>query len=762
MQTWTLLLGLSIVGAAFGTPQAPSLAGAPAPAMVTIRFELAPKGDSRELRGTLVLSPLPSGEPVVVTVEAGAVPDVALPEGSRWALGAQIPGYWTPQRVVAVEGWRAGRAELLALWPTATLKGVLKLSSQARAESFVVRIEDAPFSQASLPRADIACSLDEKLRFRCDVPAGELDVSFRAKGLIPVYRWGIALKPGEEKPVGELVLKKGSSLSGWVEVDGGRVALGCRAKLRTVTAGPPVAPSLSHRVAKAGNEAPVNLQGFFQLAGVAPGSYVLVVEQPGFAPAEVAGLDIWPDSETALQQPVLLQRPLELEIAIDPPLDWLQRPWRVEVLRAHDFAAGMDRRPEFDGLASEEGLVQVKGQRPGRYTVMVSDSLGNRWASDPLFEVTRENARRDIHIEVVSVHGLVTYGKEPLAATLWFGGRFGGERVEMTSDAEGQFHGVLPRGGTWRVELSVAEPRLETKLSVEVKPNRDGEAKVDVRLPDTVVFGRVLNEQGEALAGAEVSFTSVIGAVEAESDAEGRFETRALPEGRLLLSAQVFTPRGKLMSEEVGFELAEGQPVGPLDLVVRATKPLVGRVESLRGPVVGGSVLVYSQVPRMGASAVARTDLTGAFSVAVPGQALRLTAVVSPPGRALKAFDLPAMIDPVVLHVPEEGGRLELELPPKADRETEGVRVLVIHQDGLYLPLGDLLRWAMGHGVSMYEGRHVHVPSLAPGRYEACLTPAGLPVDPGAWKTAETICAAGTLYSGDTLQLRLDQTRTLK
>lgn len=756
----SLLIGLFLLGATPGTSQESRDVPPTDQHAVKVRFELAPKGETapQRLQGALVLQPVAvRGEPISVPVDGGSPVEVALPNRSRWTLNALFPGYWSPQKEIAAEAWRAERPEQVILWPIATLKGVLKLPPEAKAEGFAVRIEEAPFSRTSLPRADIPCSLDEKLAFSCEVPAGNVDLSFRAKSFIPAYRWGVALKPGEQKPLGEVIFKEGSSVSGWVTVEEGRVAPGCRAKLLTATAGRATAPSLSHRVAKAGNEAPVNRDGFFQLTGVAPGSYVLVVEQPGFAPAELPGVDVWPGSETGLMDPLLLQRPLELEIALAPPMDWLQRPWHVEILRAHDFSAQMDRKPVFDGLASEEGVVHVKGQRPGRYSVLVSDSLGNRLASDPVFEVSsRDEARREIRIELVSVRGEVTYGKDPIATTLWFGGRFGGQRVEMASDAEGTFHGVLPRGGRWRVAVSAAEPRLETRVAVEVEPNKDGEAEVDIQLPDTRVFGRVLTEQGAPLPGAEVSFESIAGSVEAESRAEGRFEMRALPQGRLLVSARAHAEKGRLLSEVVGFDLTEGRAVGPLDLVVRPTKPLVGRVESVRGPVVGGSVLVYSQDPPLGASAVARTGLDGAFTVAVPGYARRLTAVVSPPGRALKAFSLPAMEEPVVLHVPEEGGGLELDLPMEADQAGEQELAIVIHQDDLRLPQGDLLRWAMGHGVSMYEGRIVRIPQLAPGKYEACLTPVAVPgPNPESWKTSKTVCAEGYLFPGNTLRLKL-------
>ena len=746
-----------LFGASHGSSQ--ELAETQAP--VKVRFELAAKGPTQDLRGTLALKPVAvGGEPISLAVDGKALLEAVLPNGSRWALAVQIPGYWTPTRVVVAEPKPEDGLEKVILWPTATLRGTVKWTGEAEeAVALSVRIEGTPFSQAALPPGEIACTVGLDRRFSCEVPAGALDLSFRAKSYIPIYRWGVSLKPAEVKAVGEIALREGSSLSGWVTVEGGTVAPSCVAKLVTATAGPAVAPSMSHRVAKAGNRAPVNKEGFFQLTGIAPGSYVLVVEQPGFAPAELSGVDVWPSSETALPNPILLKRPLELEVLIDPPLDWLQRPWQVEVLRGHDFSVQLDRKPVFDGPASEDGLVHVKGQRPGRYSILVSDSLGNRFVADPMVQVLgREDARREIHIDLVSVGGQVTHGKEPVAATLWFGGRFGGHRVEMTSDVDGEFHGVLPQGGKWTVEVSAAEPRLETQVSVDVKPDREGEAVVDVRLPDTLVFGRVLNEQGEAIPGADVFFKSATAAIGAETGAEGRFESHALPEGLLQVSARAFTSQGKLLSEDTVLNLSEAHPVGPIDLVVRATKSLVGRVESLRGPVVGGTVLVFSQIPRIGAGAVARTDLDGGFSVAVPGQALHLTAIVSPPGRALKAFSLPAMKDPVVLHVPEEGGGLELELPLEADLLRQEEVVLIVHQDGHYLPGSDLLRWAMGHGVSMYEGRIVRVPQLAPGRYEACLTPATVPgADPNAWKSKKTVCAAGNLVAGNTLQLKLDR-----
>jgi uncharacterized GH25 family protein len=74
----------------------------------------------------------------------------------------------------------------------------------------------------------------------------------------------------------------------------------------------------------------------------------------------------------------------------------------------------------------------------------------------------------------------------------------------MESDDEGRFHGILPREGPWRIEVQAAEPAFSTWARAEVDAGRAGKATLDIRLPDTRIFGHVVDEQGKPVARADV------------------------------------------------------------------------------------------------------------------------------------------------------------------------------------------------------------------------------------------------------------------
>ena len=131
--------------------------------------------------------------------------------------------------------------------------------------------------------------------------------------------------------VGALVLARGSSLVGRVETaNGAPVSRLCRVEL------------LASAVALLRAEDPrradarstrAGAQGFFQLAGVAPGSYALSVSQPGFATTTLMRVVIERDQETQLAQPLVLTLPLQLEVEVSPALDPWGQPWRAVLMR---------------------------------------------------------------------------------------------------------------------------------------------------------------------------------------------------------------------------------------------------------------------------------------------------------------------------------------------------------------------------------------------------------------------------------------------
>lgn len=729
-----------------------------------IRIEIRLKGEPKgPLSGSVALRPANS-QADVLRVPLSSGPLLAkLPANTQWTLSSEIPGYWSPQEIIHSSGHGTSSVHTLVLWPTGKVEGVVKLqdSKQKMPGSFEVRLEPPPVKSkdSNAPRGVVACPIGEQGAWVCELPAGTLDVAFRAAGFIPHYRWGMEVRSGKTLKVGTLVLRQGASLVGWVEVEGGTLETGkCVARLEPLLAPGQGKPQIEARLRGATLEQPVNKEGFFQLEGIAPGNYRIEVRQPEYASARAFPIEVWERSETAVKQPLVLRRPLTLDLSISPPVDWLDRPWKVSLQRRSDFSASVEPDSLVESAADRQGRLRIAGQTPGRFHLAVADSQGNNFYSVRDLRIEGpEDARQSIEIDLVTVRGRVSLGEEPLEATLWFGGRFGSVKSQMESDAEGEFQGVLPREGEWKVEIRAGNPPLDTHAKVEVKADDRDEARVEIVLPDTLVFGKVVDESGRPAPGARVTVDSLISITEIQAEKDGTFELRAIPKGKIILWARSSSPEGPLTSDQRILETFDSQPSGPVDLVLRRTKDFSGRIRSSRGPVAGAMVTVASLRPAMGRTESARTGLDGRFSVKVPGKAEMLAVVVSPPGGALKAFQVPAIGDPVVLQVTEEAGDLEVVLPVSTEEAAEKGFVLSLTQDGVFLSPSLLLRWAEGHGVPHITPSGVQAPRLAPGEYEACFGPAAITEshEVADWKSRRAICATGYLSNGSRLMLEL-------
>jgi hypothetical protein len=724
-----------------------------------VRVEVEGYSGTVPLAGRVVLTPRVAGEALAAPLGPEAVASLRVPPRSRWSLRVEVPGHWAaPEEVVAGEG-EVTVLHRVPLWPTGTVSGSWKRPEKpAKLPREVdLRLDPPPTASARrAPRGTLTCPVDENGRWRCEVPAGRLDLAIQSPGHVPVYRWGVVLEAGKELPLGALPLREGSSLAGWVVVEDGALPAGrAKARLRPLVAGGNLDPDAGARLRRALLEAPVDGNGFFQLAGVAAGTYLVEVELPGFAPARAFPVEVWEGAETLLKRPLVLTRPLTLELSISPRLDWAGRPWQVEVSRVSDSSASVEPEPAWRGPAGEDGKVEVPGITPGAFHFEVADAEGNRFLSERDVRLeTPADARRELVVNLVYLRGEVLRGGEPLAADLWFGGRFGSPRVKMASDEDGAFEGVLPRGGPWRVDLQADEPRIETHVEVEVKPDETGDAQVSIELPDTHLFGRVLDEAGRAVEGARVTLNGLTAALVTKSGPEGEFELRAVPEGRAALDASVSSPEGPKTSDEVFVDLAGDRPVGPVELRLRRTRLVTGRVQSLRGPVPGAVVRVSPARPPMAYTESMHTGLDGAFSIPVPSSAETVSIVVSPPGSTLKAFEVPVADHGAVLNVPDAGGDLHVRLPfPPDDPQAQNL-TLVVLQDGRFLPPATLYRWAAGHGVRFQDETGVNVPRLAPGEYTVCLGPLAVlePRQVPAW-IATARCASGPLAAGSRLEL---------
>jgi len=569
-------------------------------------------------------------------------------------------------------------------------------------------------------------------------------------GFIAHDRWRAAVPVGKSLDLGTVVLKPGASVAGWAEVEGGPLdADSCVARLAPLQAAGG-SPATALQVNATALVAKVGKEGFFQLTGVAPGRYQLVVEQPGFAPATLSPLEVFARKETFIDRPIVLRRPLQLELQVSPPVDWLGKSWKLEVHRASELSSGF--REVFSGRADEHGLVVVPGQSPGRFLVNVADSLGNRlYAALDLKIDSPAEAKQTLEIKRITLQGKLSLGKEPLAATLWFGSHSGIVAVKMEADRDGHFQGVLPRAGLWELEIAAQDPKVHARTKVDVTAAASGRSSIDVDLPNTHLFGRVLeDETGAPVAGAEVSVVSEQANDLLITDPEGRFDTRGLATGLSQMGAR----SGSRTSDRMIVLLGESQDVGPMELRLKRSKALAGKVTSSRGPVAGAWVEVLPLRPEPLFGDSARTGPDGSFTTEIPGKTEMATVIVSAPGAALQAFVVPTGPDSPTLQVSEDSGNLEVVVPWNLQElQAQNLSVSIL-QNGLVLPSATLFRWASSHG-GQSSGSPYRFPALAPGNYTVCVaqrSPMGMPggqADPGAQ------CTNGDLAAGSQLKLEL-------
>ena len=109
----------------------------------------------------------------------------------------------------------------------------------------------------------------------------------------------------------------------------------------------------------------------------------------------------------------------------------------------------------------------------------------------------------------------------------------------MEADEEGRFSGVLSSDGFWTVDIEGSEPAFRARTRTEIRPDRFHRAAVSIDLPDTRVFGRIVDEHGKPVARASLVIASQSLDQHVQADDAGSFDVRGLSEGSLALMAAV-------------------------------------------------------------------------------------------------------------------------------------------------------------------------------------------------------------------------------
>ncbi len=660
---------------------------------------------------------------------------------------AVLSSQQAPPRIAPVEGP-----------PLGEISGILKVKDKAAPlpKRLLVKTLAAPdlLHRPAAPKGALDCPVDEKGAWKCSLPAATFDLVISAEGLTPAYRWGVRVPAGQTVSLGTVELPRGASVAAWVAVEDGAIAgEGCVARLTPLAAGGTGLESAAD-LRRTAVQREVRKDGFLQMTGLAPGTYTLEVAQPGYPPARVSPVRVDPGAETFLRDPVILRKARDQVFEISPPQDWLGRRWHARVLRTED--RGVPSPVVFDGAVEEEGRFTITGLSAGSFQIDLLDSLGNRLFSSERRLGGADSGPETLEVDLVTVEGRLRLGEEPLAASLWFGGQSGAASIKMESDREGRFHGVLPRTGLWRIEIEAGEPALQTWTREEIEESRSGKARLDIHLPDTRVFGRVVDEQGHPVAGATVLLQGEGVEQIQETAAQGAFEARALPEGPLWLGAT--SESEKSASGRTFLTLAKDLPVGPIELRLHPVERLTGTVGSPRGPVAGARVMVLSRLPD-GGGGIAATDLEGVFTVELPRTSPRVLAIVSAPGFPLRAFDAGVEAQRIAISLPDEGGDLEIRMPGNGEDLSRANLTLAVLQNGVPIPLSVLTRWAYERGQPRGAGgRSVLIPNVAAGEYRVCVLPAQAEAAlPWTSLPEGAPCDSGFLAPGAKLSLKVER-----
>jgi len=567
----------------------------------------------------------------------------------------------------------------------------------------------------------------------------------KGEGLIPVYRWGVVVEEGKDRNLGNLKLQRGSSVAGWVALKSGDLSeQKLRVELSQEISGLPGSREEYNRLRSLSLKTEANDRGFFQFSGVSPGTYVVTASGEGFAPARRGSIVVREGLQSEILEPLELDRPLELAVRFEPPLDPFGKPWQLRLLQSE--VAGELNEGIWNGTASAEGLWRLPGLAPGGYRLLVLGDADERWAAREL-QLDSGRTSVDIQIPLVPVRGTVTLGKEPLAATLWFGGRRGARRIRMDSDEKGRYAGLLSEEGTWPLEIAAADRHLRLALdSVEVKvPSGKTTATLDIRVPDTRLSGEVVDSSNRRVPGALVSvFRS--GASQVATDDKGEFELRGLKPGIAGIEAE----DGPRTSGAVEVRIEEEHENPRLHLILQETLKVNGRVVSSRGPVPGAELTAFPALDQVGfATAVsAVTGPDGQFTLALHAGTSRIDLLVLAPSFALRM--LPVLLQPghpLEISVEQDGGTLVLEVP-----EDHATFPLLAHAGTFTVPML-LQRWAVLQGSRKLPG-HLVLPNVEPGAYSLCIK-ASADLRQGKEPPADGRCETGILPPLGELRLRL-------
>lgn len=641
----------------------------------------------------------------------------------NWRIQATAPGLWAREETIYPQGVvETTRPETLVLhfWPTGELLGTFEVAEgEGLPDTVQAHFRSPPRDGRPGPiaQAHHGCTVDEGA-FACELPAETLDLRLKAPGFASVVRWGVEVKAGNAVKLPPLHLVRGASVVGWVTTPGGEPAL-TRVQVVLEPMGL-LATSLEEmesRRALSRQTVHPDRRGFFRFTGLGPGAYQIVAGLKGLAAARSEVLTVHADVESELIDPLHLRSFQPVDVWVEPAVDPWGRPWTVEV---HELGTNPVPRLVAGSLVGEDGGWKNQTLGQGTYTLSVRSQEGSTWYRQEM-DLGQEPLFLSVQVPVVPVLGSLRLGKKPFSAKLLFSGK---GSVEMTSDEDGNFGGILPGEGEYRVRIT-SRSLIKTVSGVEVRRGPgQRRARVEIVLPANRIRGRVVDAEGSPVAPANllaVTFPDdVLRSTRVHKD--GTFELLALKEGTVRLHAEA---PGDRASEERVMSVVEGLDPPEIELVVRPQTVLRGRIRTATGAALPGvEILAGAASAFLAPTRAVVSDHEGRFELRLPPNTTEIVANVYPRGFALRMLRLPLPPSGEIdIWVEQNGGDLLIDFDgrPSYSLYSEKTLVLLRHGGGSQA-LHGLGNWWRQNRVQErpLSPHQTVVPSLEPGEYALC------------------------------------------
>lgn len=678
-----------------------------------------------------------------------------------WIIGATAPGYWAAPEEVDV----ASQSQVtLRLWPTAAISGRLTTPEPRggiEAAFFPIaevgsgRSDPEISALGAPPASTVPCTVAQN-RFTCEVPAWKLDVQLRANGVGSHFIWDLHLMAGKPTDVGQVALRKGAFVAGWVRDVAGLPAGGAVVEL--------LAPDGAklHTDANLRLSAIADARGFFQVGPVKVGSYLAAFRRDGAEILETP-LQVTAAGQTYVIEPFVVGTVCRLQVALSPPLDPWGEPWSIDLL---GYTGERPRLLERSVRASRTGQWAHKLVTPARYVLGIFGQSRSQWHTQRIELADGHCERLEVEIPTVSARGILRPPGKWQEASLTLVNSLLKVRIPFAVDGSGNFSGFLPAAAVdqregWSATLDTSEPRSrQTIQEVELEPDPvAGGLRVSVAVSSLSVSGVVLDRTGGRwMDDCTVSLQSSerneppTQARMAPSDG-GRFELSGFPPGRYTIWAEA----GESSSRRQTVEMEKDSTPTTVELVLEPGQTVRGRVRSAGGTGIPGAVIVaFPPENFMEFVAPIHSGADGSFELRVPPGARRLAVRAQARGFAYELTSLSLQeSQPLTLALEPTGGTLIMESTDPLDDD------LMTHvlREGSFEETRGLREWAAQNGTTNTDPHRLVIPQMAAGGYLVCRAGVaeGRELFSGALPNGR--CVRGTLAAGADLTLTVPGSR---